>query len=77
MRLLKTGKVRIILILDTNVLIYLEGFFRKLGRERFRKIVRTLFLNFGIQRGEIWIPKSVRKEFLVEQKGKGRRGKDF
>jgi hypothetical protein len=60
--------VRIVLILDTNVLIYLEGFFRKLGRERFRKIVRTLFLNFVIQRGEIWIPKSVRKEFLVEAK---------
>jgi hypothetical protein len=61
--------VRIILILDTNVLIYLEGFFRRLGREGFREIVRTLFLNyFRIQRGEIWIPKSVRKEFLVEAK---------
>ncbi len=69
MRLLKTGKVRIILILDTNVLIYLEGFFRKLGREGFRKIVRTLFLNyFRTQRGEIWIPKSVKKEFLVNAK---------
>jgi predicted nucleic acid-binding protein len=77
MRLLKTGKVRIILILDTNVLIYLEGFFRKLGRERFRKIVRTLFLNFGIQRGEIWIPKSVRKEFLVEAKRKRKERERF
>jgi hypothetical protein len=59
------------------VLIYLEGFFRKLGRERFRKIVRTLFLNFGIQRGEIWIPKSVRKKFLVEAKRKRKERERF
>ena len=78
MRLLKKGKVRIILILDTNVLIYLEGFFRKLGREGFRKIVRTLFLNFRTQRGEIWIPKSVKKEFLVNAKRERRaREKNF
>ena len=78
MRLLKTGKVRIILILDTNVLIYLEEFFRKLGREGFRKIVRTLFLNyFRTQRDEIWIPKSVRKEFLVEAKRERRARERF
>jgi hypothetical protein len=66
---MKKNNAGLILLIDNDIMVYLFKYLYDIDKHIFQKVISFL----GISYSRIWIPKTVKKEFLIKQNDKQRK----